>query len=67
MHLRPKTFKPTIGMRPLQVARSKVSLSGNRRKASDTMNRPAAIASCAHRKNNGVAVVFKTHLLLKTS
>lgn len=63
-NLRPITFKPTIGTRPLHVCMSNVSLSGNIRKASDIMKRIAAIASCIQRKNKGVVVVFSTHLLL---
>lgn len=41
-----------------------MSLSGSKRSASDTMKSKAAMASCAQRKNKGVVVVLRTHLLL---
>lgn len=63
-NLRPTTFKAIIGMRPLHIFRSKVSLSGNIRNASDIRKRAIAMANCVHRKNKGVVVLFRTHLLL---
>lgn len=63
--LRPTTLSKTIGIRPLHVLRSKVSLSGNMRIASQTRKRKAAMRSCINKKNNGTAVEFNTHLLLR--
>lgn len=63
-HLRPTTFSATIGINPLHVFKSNVSLSGNTRIASDTRNRKTAMTSCVNKKKRGTEVEFKTHLLL---
>lgn len=64
-YLRPTTFKETMGINPLQMLMSIVSLSGSIRIASDAMNKRTAMQSWVKRKNRGAAVVLRTHLLLQ--
>ena len=63
--LKPITFKPTIGMRPLHVCRSNVSRSGRMRSVSDITKRREAIVNWVQRKKSGIEVTLRTHLLLQ--
>ena len=65
-NLSPTTLRETVGTRPLQVLRLKVSLcfSGRKPITPESRNSMTAITSCVHRKKSGVAVVKRTHLFL---
>jgi hypothetical protein len=65
-YLRPRTFKPTIGMRPLHILGSRVRRSGKKRRVSDIMKSITAMKSWVVKKNKGASVAFRTHLLLRS-
>lgn len=63
-NLRPTTLRLIIGMSPWTVCLSKCNGTLSRPPAWQTRKSTTAITSCVNKKNRGVSVEFKTHLLL---
>lgn len=63
-HLRPITFKQTMGINPLQTSRSSTNGIWMNPTACATRKSRIATRIWQRRKNSGISVVFNTHLLL---